>query len=322
MKFSRYYTIELLFGTLLYLPILFSNGKLGLPLNETPKREAILRYIPDTKKPIFNSLSSKKSMWTSGKEVSVSKFGVPKIIHQIWIGKSLPSILGKYMSTFSMMNGYYYKLWDNADLHEINFPKTWKYIEPLLLDSKIVYAKIADLMRLEILYHHGGIYVDATMQALQSMDVILESIDTPFMISQEDYCGLDCVGQEDKPYISSGFIVSIPGYKVLERLLSEEYLSQIDFSEKANLATGPYYVRTGIKEASEVTVLPTDMIYPIPFADRNVDELYSDWFSFKARQGFEQYNYFDTPCYIKIPCQAFPHAVTLRNWKLGGSWLK
>jgi mannosyltransferase OCH1-like enzyme len=231
-------------------------------------------------------------MWKPRKEITYSKSGIPKIIHQIWIGKKTPPVLSKYMSTFKNMNGYIYKLWRNEDLSEANFPKTWKYINKLLNSPKIFYAMIADLMRLEILYHHGGIYVDTSFEAVKNLDVILDKYDSSqFIMSNEASCGLKCRGGDKKQlYISNSFIISTPFYKVIERLISEEYLSNIDFSQKANYSTGPYYVRTGIIKKSDVTMLETSLIYPYNYEDEENDQLFDECFSTKKKRDLENIN--------------------------------
>lgn len=251
--------------------------------------------------------------------VSKTQSGIPKVIHQIWIGKRVPPLIDKYMSSFRNMEGYSHKLWGNDDLHEGNFPKTWKYILPLLNEPKVIYAMIADLMRLEILYNHGGVYVDTTMEAVKNLDVILENTDATFIMSNEDPCGLNCE-YYGKKYIANSFIASVPGYIVLERLVSEIYLSRIDFSEPANHATGPYYVRSGIIEDSEVELIPTDLIYPFNY--KEAAEEFLKCFSCEEREGFERFNYFENTHFIKFPCTAYPNSVMIKNYKIGGTWLK
>lgn len=46
---------------------------------------------------------------------------IPKIIHQIWIGKDIPPIIDMYMDTFKRQKGFKYKLWSNSDLIPENF---------------------------------------------------------------------------------------------------------------------------------------------------------------------------------------------------------
>lgn len=263
-----------------------------------------------------------KKMWKPRKEIPLNPAGIPKIIHQIWIGPKVQSIIGKYMSSFKKMSGYRYKLWRTKDLHSGNFPHTWKYIERLLTAPKIIYAMIADLMRLEILYHHGGIYVDTSFEAVKNLDAIGEK--ASFIMSNELSCGLKCRGGDKKAlYISNSFIMSVPKYIVLERLISDAYLSKIDFNQKANVATGPYYVRSGIKSSKEVKMLPTNSIYPYNYGDDNHNEdFFEECFAWNRRPGFRKYRYFTNEYFLKFPCKAYPEAILIKNFEIGGTWKK
>lgn len=243
--------------------------------------------------------------------------GIPKIIHQIWIGNTLPPIIKLYTSTFKNIPGYYYKLWGNDDLNSHNFPLTWKYISKLLKSEKIIWAKIADLMRLEILYHFGGVYVDTTMEYIKNLDKVINNT-SKFIMSNESDCGLQCRGNRGKLFISNSFIASVPEYKVLKRLLSEEYLSNIDFSVPANIATGPYYVRTGIKRKSDVKMLPRKYIYAFSYDLHDYDKC----ISYDEQPGFIKTKYFNQVWYIKYPCDSFKDAVMIKHWDIGGTWRK
>lgn len=243
---------------------------------------------------------------------------IPPIIHQIWIGKSIPPIIKLYMNTFKKQKGFIYKLWCNQDINKENFPITYKYIKRLLSKKKIIYAMIADLMRLEILYHHGGIYIDTTMECIKPLSFILK-YKSPFIMSNEQKCGLKCRGKNNMLYITNSFIASIPGYKVLERLLSEKYLKSIDFNLPANIATGPYYVRSGIKRHNDVKILPTSYIYP--FSPDKEDPCVS----VKKENGFRKVKYNDDKSYyIRFPCDVYKRekVYIVKHWSVGGTWIK
>lgn len=242
---------------------------------------------------------------------------ITRIIHQIWIGDSLPPILKLYMNTFKNQKGFQYKLWSNKDLTKDNFPITYKYIKKILSKKKVIYAMIADLMRLEILYHHGGIYVDTTMECVKPLDNILRN-KSPFIMSNEEPCGLKCRGNEGKLFISNSFIASIPEYKVLARLLSDKYLESIDFNLPANMATGPYYVRKGIRRHSDVKMLPTKYIYPFGFEDEDLCVSLEKKRSFKKVKYNDEKNY-----YIKFPCTCFKNenVYMIKHWSVGKTWL-
>lgn len=251
------------------------------------------------------------------KTVEYTKGGIPKIFHQIWIGSSVPPVLKLFMSTFKKMEGYQYKLWKTSDVNPANFPITWPYIEDLMSRKKIVWAMIADLLRLEILYHHGGIYVDTTFEALKNLDPILDNR-AKFILSNEDECGLRCISKGEK-YISNSFIASVPHYIVLERLLSDSYLEKIDFDRPANRATGPYYLRKGIKAASEVKLIPTKYIYPLSYEDYKYVE--DECVSRSPKKGYLKRKYFDKIFYVKFPCTGYKGAYMVKNWAIGGTWI-
>ena len=81
---------------------------------------------------------------------------IPKIIHQIWIGpKPMPS---KFMETWKIKNpDYEYICWTEEKIKELNFTFRCQKI----IDIVDLYHGKADIMRLEILYKYGGIYLDA-----------------------------------------------------------------------------------------------------------------------------------------------------------------
>lgn len=246
-------------------------------------------------------------------------YKIPKIIHQIWIGNDIPPIIKLYMGTFKKQRGFKYKLWSNSDLTRENFPITYKYIKRLLSKKKVIYAMIADLMRLEILYHYGGIYVDVTMECVKSLNFILK-YKSPFIMSNEEKCGLKCRGENGMLFISNSFIASIPKYKVLQRLLSDKYLKSIDFTLPANIATGPYYVRKGIKRHSDVKLLPSKYVYP--FSPYEEDPCV---FLVNEKKGLRKaiYNK-DKTYYIKFPCNVYKgeKVYIVKHWSIGGTWIK
>ncbi len=105
---------------------------------------------------------------------------IPKIVHQIWIGpKPVPKV---WTDTIEKMvqnsPKWSYKLWDN-DAVEALFPLT----NQPLYDKEPEWCGKADIIRLEILYRYGGIYIDADMACLNC------SRDISFFIKNTNYAG-------------------------------------------------------------------------------------------------------------------------------------
>ena len=246
---------------------------------------------------------------------------IPKKIHQIWIGGEIQPIIAIYTSTFKNIKGFEYKLWGNSDLKKANFPKTWKYISNLMSREKPIWAQITDLMRLEILHRHGGIYVDSTMEYIGKKNSLEKMIETTskFIMSNESDCGLKCGNGHGELYISNSFIASVPKYKVLTRLLSNKYLSKIDLDKPANKSTGPYYVRTGILDKDDVKMLPINLIYPFNY---DTEDSQDPCISETSKRQFIKTSYFKQDWYIKVPCNAYKDAIMIKHWDIGGSWIK
>ena len=242
---------------------------------------------------------------------------IPKIIHQIWIGCKVPEIISLYMNDWKKMNGWDYKLWSDKDLHRENFPKTWYLIEQILRHERPVYAMISDLMRLEILYKHGGVYLDTTFEKVKNLTPLLDKPGYEFVMSNE-------VSDPDLelPFISNSFIASVPGYIVIKRLLSKAKLSHVDVLNAANIETGPYYVRTGIKNSREVTLIPTCFIYPYDIEsiwNRGTSKCVSNY----RRPGFVRYKFFNKTYYVKYPCiSEYPKSYMIKQWNIGGTWIR
>lgn len=258
--------------------------------------------------------------------------GIPKIIHQIWVGGEIDNLNKAYVNTCNKMEGWKHRLWGNADITPANFPRTLRFINKCrdnnlnILPKK--HAQISDLMRLEILYNHGGVYLDTNIECLKNLDKMLHNKSYSFVVSNENDCGFDC-SLEDNYYISNSFIASTKGNEIINYMLGK--LWQVDFkSTRVNIQTGPYFLGKHIRYLRSlnalkynVVMLPREYIYP--FKLENLDNYSSDeedeCLSFEPREGFKEYSGKNGKIYIKIPCTEYPCSYTIKHWYTGGSWI-
>ena len=98
---------------------------------------------------------------------------IPKIIHYIWLGgKPLPKIVEKCMASWKKYcPDYEIKRWDesNLDLNKYEFAKD-------AYEAK-KYAFASDVMRTDILYNEGGIYLDIDVELIKPIDDVLQNHD-------------------------------------------------------------------------------------------------------------------------------------------------
>ncbi|CDF33947.1 unnamed protein product [Chondrus crispus] len=149
-----------------------------------------------------------------------------------------------------------YKLWDNDAVKGLDM------LNRALFDAESAPQCQADILRLEVLYEHGGVYVDADIVSTQrDLRPALEAArDTGFMITYEP-------DTKDKPYsiLGNSLIACTPRHPLILMLMS--YIKQV-YPHKRNhygveWVTGPLtYTKVLINPDMPVTVPPSKDFYP------------------------------------------------------------
>lgn len=219
--------------------------------------------MEDFKKLMVNSISD-NPMWIMLEDnfkkyyiENNTEIKIPKKIHQIWLGGEFPDKYKRIRDTWIEKNpDWEYKLWTDSDIVDFN-------MENIELFNRIdnLGAK-SDILRYEILYRHGGLYIDTDFECIKSFNDLLYL---------DFFTG---TGHINDPVLFNGLISCVPGHKILRRLIDDiKVVSTNDFNEIMKL-TGPYYfssvVLDHIKNNSDEknVVFPTVFFYPFPGADR------------------------------------------------------
>ena len=93
---------------------------------------------------------------------------IPKKIHLIWLGPKTPPIVFKdcLASLKKNLPDWEFKLWTDADVPSLDLYNQ-KYF-----DEETNYAAKSDILRYEILYRFGGVYIDVDIEVIQSLDIL------------------------------------------------------------------------------------------------------------------------------------------------------
>ena len=94
---------------------------------------------------------------------------IPRIIHQLWIGpKPRPS---KFMQTWKDKHpDFEYIMWNEEEIKK-------RELHLVCIDKIISIEEIngkADIIRWEILYHYGGVFLDADSICIESFHELVE----------------------------------------------------------------------------------------------------------------------------------------------------
>ncbi len=111
---------------------------------------------------IFRAVYEKDSRSPS---LDYAGFGVPPIIHQIWVGgRPVPEKYLRYQESVQTRNpDFQYHLWTDDKVRDLNL------INQDLYDNAEQIVDKADLLRYELLYKFGGVYIDLDIECLRPL---------------------------------------------------------------------------------------------------------------------------------------------------------
>lgn len=125
---------------------------------------------------------------------------IPKKIHQIWLGGEVPKQFVSLMQTWKTLHpDWEYRLWTDKDLDDFPFINRAAFDRALNLGTK------ADILRYDILYVFGGVYVDVDFECVRPLDALV-------------HAHYFFAGIEGFDWLSNAIIGACPGLSLFKRL--------------------------------------------------------------------------------------------------------
>jgi mannosyltransferase OCH1-like enzyme len=180
---------------------------------------------------------------------------IPKIIHQIWIGPKPAPI--KLMNTWKEKHpDFEHKIWNEENLKK----------ESLELRDKInemeTFCGKCDIIRLELLYKYGGVYVDADSFCLDKIDENL--------LKYESFFGYE--NEKNKPGLISngnmGFQKNHPLVKNMIDFIKNNNVSGRKTGKMAWETVGPKLFTScynSYPEKNNIKILPSHYFLPVHY---------------------------------------------------------
>lgn len=167
---------------------------------------------------------------------------IPKIFHRIWVGpKPLPD------AAVGLWEGF-------RSLHPAWEFTTWtEPIDPAAYELGRLFrscqhpAQLADLLRIELLWRHGGVYVDVDCEAVRPFDPLLEH--RLFIGATE--------GE-----VQNAVIGSIAGHPGLREAMDAMLKYKVLPPGAVNESTGPILLTSVLAGRDDVTILPKQAFFP------------------------------------------------------------
>lgn len=234
---------------------------------------------------------------------------IPKIIHQLWIGpKPMPS---KFMDTWRDKHpGYEYIRWTEAEILKrgIQFECQRDIDRMSEINGK------ADIIRWEILYHYGGIFLDAD-------SICIEPFDESFL-SKDAFAGFENENVR-KGLVATGTMGFTPKHPLcraaIDWILANDTCPET-CGHRAWYTVGPGLLTRLLETGkySSFMVYPSYSFLPIHFTGDRYNGhkkvyAYQEWGS--TKQNYEIMNHIELPNEFKEPSEWVSILVSSYNTK-------
>jgi mannosyltransferase OCH1-like enzyme len=200
---------------------------------------------------------------------------VPRVLHQIWVGRDpLPKEFASYVETWKR----HHPEWEHRMWTEENLPTDLR--RPEVLERIRQPAERSDILRLELLWRHGGVYVDVDMECRSSLD--------PHIGDAEFFTAWIKKKVEGRPQrVSNTFMGSVPGHPLLDRALNE-LRPQEWYGFDKNYSGALFFGRL-VEDYPDVLILPAELIYPdSPAEEENAVSIHHAARSWKDAKEFQE----------------------------------
>lgn len=179
---------------------------------------------------------------------------IPKIVHHIWVGSTLPLHLAACIDTWRDNHpGWEYCLWTETNLGWLKNRDLYD-AAPSLVPRDAIGQFRADIARYEILRKHGGLYTDCDTTSLRPMDDLLEGRDA-------------FAAAEDDNWVGNTYLACTPEHPVMQELVEGIPASvKKRRGKRPNWLTGPRYL-TPVWQKHNAFVAEQRLFYPYSYSD-------------------------------------------------------
>ncbi len=175
---------------------------------------------------------------------------IPRSFHRIWIGGAdMPEDFVAWGESWLELNpGWTMRTWTEDDLPELlDEPDAREAFE-----RGRHFSEKSDLLRYELVWRHGGIYVDTDFECLKPIEALLDGV-TAFAAAMK--------GEQ----VNTAIFGAVPGHPALERLRLE-VRPRVGVGHTKH-ATATHFFTSVVTAFPDVRIFPGELFYPPPEGD-------------------------------------------------------
>lgn len=193
---------------------------------------------------------------------------IPRKIHQLWVPgadrTALPIPLARFVQQWIALHpDWTHHLWADDELDWLANRGPYDRASEIVPAHSIGQLR-ADIARWEILWHEGGVYIDADFQPVKPID---ELCDRPWVTESAIRRRLP----DGRPVVANGIIALPPGHPLAARMMAavRSACDHADGSRPASGLTGPWLLSRMLVD-DDVEVRPADEFYPYRYDELDV----------------------------------------------------
>lgn len=248
---------NMLFSSILTTHKNFHEAMVCSRKHKIPYKQAYKNSAEDTR--LFDFAESQYEKYIIQQQGFAEKERIPKIIHQIWIGPhDPPPHFLEWQRTWRAYHpDWEYILWTDKEAENLHL------INKRFYDEETNYGAKSDILRLEILYQFGGVYLDIDCECLKPFDELHHLCDFYTGFFQVNFL-------KRSARVANGVIGSKVKHPLIGHLIDEIQYHRTHFTSKTKdilIRTGPSFFTNIIKKyiydaTQEINViLPANYFY-------------------------------------------------------------
>jgi mannosyltransferase OCH1-like enzyme len=180
---------------------------------------------------------------------------IPRQFHRIWLGGPMPDEFARFGQTWLEQHpGWAMRQWGDDNLPPLR--------NQVLFDELESFSAKSDVLRFELLWLYGGVYIDTDFECLRSIEPLLEKVQV-FASFETDWS------------VNGALMGAVPEHPFIEMLL-DSLPSSVSEHGSANpvISSGPGFVTRCLEawktEGGEpVTLFPASYFYPYLWYERH-----------------------------------------------------
>lgn len=181
---------------------------------------------------------------------------IPRILHHIWVGGPLPNHYAAYRRWWKRLHPHWeHRLWRDRDLQWLEHRDLYDRWGELAPRNAGQFR--ANIARLEVLYRHGGVYLDCDMEPTgRCLDDLLDPPAGAFCVWQRE------PGHRKGPMASNAMLGAVAGHPAMRTLIDGIPVNVAEHTgRRSTYTTGVRYLTSRL-DGLYIDVLPASTCFP------------------------------------------------------------